>query len=174
VSTTLLSYLCKLGYSAAGTARTNSEICQEFVAKKKAEQSNQYISRWGELWQAPTIDNLVLQTAWKDNNLVLFLSTIHNFIKLDPELVHAQQAIVEPGMFIRPELIVHDHKRSKATSTAAQAVQDGFGSATIKKLAIPCAIDKYNYRMGQVDSEDQYQSENPGLHRIRCGGWHAL
>jgi Transposase IS4 len=42
VSTTLLSYLRKLGYGAAGTARTNSGICQEFVAKKKAEQSNQY------------------------------------------------------------------------------------------------------------------------------------
>jgi hypothetical protein len=40
VSTTLLSYLRKLGYGAAGTARTNSGICKDFVAKKKAEQSN--------------------------------------------------------------------------------------------------------------------------------------
>jgi hypothetical protein len=174
VSTTLLSYLRKLGYGAAGTARTNSGICQEFVAKKKAEQSNQYISRWGELWQAPTIDNLVLQTAWKDNNLVLFLSTIHDFIKLDPELVRAQQAIVEPGTFIGLELIVRDRKRSKATSTAARAVRDEFGSATTKKLAIPRAIDEYNYRMGQVDRGDQFRAGNPGLRRIRRGGWHAL
>lgn len=88
----------------------------------------------------------MLQTAWKDNNLVLFLSTIHDFIKLDPKLVRAQQ-----GTYIGPELIVHNRKRSKATSTAAWAVQDEFGSATTKKLAIPRAIDEYNYRMGQVD-----------------------
>jgi hypothetical protein len=119
VSTTLLSYLRKLGYGAVGTARTNSGICKEFVAKKKAEQSNQKISKWGDLWQAPTIDNLVLQTAWKDNNLVLFMSTIHDFIRLDPKLVREQQATMDPGTFIRPELIVRDRKRSKATSTAA-------------------------------------------------------
>lgn len=174
VSTTLLSYLRKLGYGAAGTARTNSGICKEFVAKKKAEQSNQYISRWGELWQAPTIDNLVLQTAWKDNNLVLFLSTIHDSIKLDPKLVRVQQAVMDPGTYIGPELIVRNRKRPKATSTAARAVRDEFGSATTKKLAIPRAIDEYNYLMGQVDRGDQFRAGNPGLRRIRRGGWHAL
>jgi hypothetical protein len=40
MSTTLLSYLQKLGYSAASTTKTNSGICKEFVAKKKAKQSN--------------------------------------------------------------------------------------------------------------------------------------
>jgi hypothetical protein len=116
----------------------------------------------------------VLQTAWKDNNLVLFLLTIYNFIKLDPELVHTQQAIVDPGTYIGPELIVCNHKCSKSTSTAAWAVQDEFGSATTKKLAISCAIDEYNYRMGQVDQGDQFWAGNPGLRRIRRGGWHAL
>jgi hypothetical protein len=106
----------------------------------------------------------VLQTAWKDNNLVLFLLTIHDFIKLNPELICTQQAIVEPGTFIRPELIVCDRKCSKSTSTAARAVQDEFGSATTKKLAILCAIDKYNYCIGQVDQRDQFWAGNPGLH----------
>jgi hypothetical protein len=45
VSTQLFLYLRTLGYGAAGTCRTNSGICQEFVNKKKAEQTNQRISR---------------------------------------------------------------------------------------------------------------------------------
>jgi hypothetical protein len=56
VSTTLFSYLRKLGYGAAGTTRTNSGICKDFVAKKKAEQTNQQTSRWGSLWQVPTVE----------------------------------------------------------------------------------------------------------------------
>jgi hypothetical protein len=173
-STTLFSYLRNLGYGAAGTARTNSGICKDFVTKKKAEQANQHTSSWGSLWQVPTEDNLVLETAWKDNNLVLFLSTIHTFVKLDPDLVRVQQAIMDPGQFISSELIVRIRKRPKATSTAAWSVRAEFGSATTKKLAIPRTIDEYNYRMGQVDRGDQYRAGNPGLRRIRRGGWHAL
>jgi hypothetical protein len=156
VSTTLFLYLRNLGYGAAGTARTNSDICKDFVVKKKAEQSNQLTSSWGAFWQASTIDNLVLETAWKDNNLVLFLSTIHDFVKLDPEVVCAQQAIVDLSTSIWPELLVQNQKRPKTTSTAARAVHTEFGSATIKKLAILCAIDKYNHCIGQVDQGDQF------------------
>ena len=43
-----------------------------------------------------------------------------------------------------------------------------------KNLAIPCVIDEYNHKMGQVDLADQYRAGNPGLRRIRRGGWHAL
>jgi hypothetical protein len=45
VSTTLFSYLQRLGYGTAGTCHTNSGICQEFMLKKKAEQANQSISQ---------------------------------------------------------------------------------------------------------------------------------
>jgi hypothetical protein len=112
----------------------------------------------------------MLQTAWKDNNLVLFLSTIHDSIKLNPELVHIQQAIVDLDTYIGPELIVHNRKRPKATSTAARAVRDEFGSATTKNLAILYMINEYNYLIDQVDQRDQFQAENPGLHRIRHSG----
>jgi hypothetical protein len=47
------------------------------------------------------------------------MSTIYDFIRLDPKLVQEQQATVDPGTFIRLELIVRNRKRSKATSTAA-------------------------------------------------------
>jgi len=112
----------------------------------------------------------VLETAWKDNNLVLFLSTIHDFVGLDPDLVRIQQATADPGDFIGSELIVQTRKRPKATSTAAWSVRAEFGSATTKKLAILHAIDEYNHHMGQVDRGDQYQVGNPGLRRIRRGG----
>jgi len=174
VSTTLFSYLRRLGYSAAGTCRTNSGICQEFVLKKKAEQANQSISRLRSLWQAPTKDNLVLQTAWKDNNLVLFLSTIHYPVELDSEIVRTLQANTEPGNLIGQELIVRNRRRPRATSTAAKSVRAEFGDAVRKNLAIPCVIDEYNHKMGQVDLADQYRADNPGRRRIRRGGWHAL
>ena len=174
VSTKLFSYLRNLGYGGAGTCRTNSGICQEFVDKKKAEQANQRISRWGLLWQAPTENNLVLQTAWKDNNLVLFLSTIHYPIEIDPEIVRILQAQTKPGNLIGQELIVRNRGRPRATSTAAKSVRAEFGDAVRKNLAIPCVIDEYNHKMGQVDLADQYRAGNPGLHRIRRRGWHAL
>jgi hypothetical protein len=44
VSITLFSYLRFLGYGAADTCYTNSEIYQKFVLKKKAKQANQSIS----------------------------------------------------------------------------------------------------------------------------------
>jgi hypothetical protein len=116
----------------------------------------------------------VLQTAWKDNNLVLFLSTIHYPVELAPDIVRIQQAITKPGNLIGQELIVQDCRQPRATSTAAKSVQAEFGNAIQKNLAIPCVIDKYNHKMGQVDLADQYRAGNPGLRRIRRGGWHAL
>lgn len=132
----------------AGTCRTNSGICQDFVTKKKAEQANQSISQWGSLWQAHTEDNLVLQTAWKDNNLVLFLSTIHYPVEIDPELVRTLQAKLKPSNLIGWALIVRDRGRPRATSTVAKSVRAEFGDAIQKNLAIPCSIDEYNHKMG--------------------------
>jgi hypothetical protein len=116
----------------------------------------------------------VLQTAWKDNNLVLFLSTIHYPVESDPEIVRILQAKIQPGSLIGRELIVRNRGQPRATSTAAKSVQAEFGDAVQKNLAIPCVIDEYNHKMGQVDLADQYRAGNPGLCRIRCGGWHAL
>jgi hypothetical protein len=42
-STKLFGYLQDLGYGATGTARTNSGICAEFVAKKQADQKKDNI-----------------------------------------------------------------------------------------------------------------------------------
>jgi len=49
-----------------------------------------------------------------------------------------------------------------------------FGSEPVKDLPIPKFIDDYNHYMGQVDQADQRRASNPGLRRIKRGGWHAL
>jgi hypothetical protein len=95
--------------------------------KKKAERANQLISRWGSLWQVPTEDNLVLQTAWKDNNLVLFLLMIHYPVELDSEIVLTLQAKTKPGNKIGQALIVRNRGWPRATSTAAKSVRAEFG-----------------------------------------------
>jgi hypothetical protein len=150
-STKLLNYLRSLGYGCTATARTNSGICKEFVAKKQLDKKAD-IEPWGTLYQAPTIDNTILQSAWKDNALVLFLSTTHG----------------------TPDLIFRHRKRPSTTSTSARTARAVFGSEHSKDLPIPTFIDDYNHYMGQVDQADQLRATNPGLRRIRRGGWQAL
>ena len=89
-STTLFTYLQSLGYSATGTCRTNSGISKDLVDIKKREQANPNLTPWGTIQQEPTMDNQVLQTAWKDNNIVLMLLTIHDFVALDLDLAKLQ------------------------------------------------------------------------------------
>jgi hypothetical protein len=93
---------------------------------------------------------------------------------MDPEIVRTLQAKLKPSNLIGLELIVRDRGRSRATSTAAKSVRAEFGDAVRKNLAIPCVIDEYNHKMGQVDLADQYRAGNPGRRRIRHGGWHAI
>jgi hypothetical protein len=85
-STTLFTYLRSLGYGATGICKINSGISKSFVSIKKTEQANPNLTPWGTIRQEPTMDNQVLQTAWKDNNIVLMLSTIHDYVVLDPDL----------------------------------------------------------------------------------------
>ena len=101
-STKLFGYLWELGFGATGTARTNSGICADFVAKKQADAKNDTIP-WGTLYSEPTIDNNVLQSAWKDNALVLFLLTTH---KTGPD-----------------QLVIRHRKRPATTSTSAKTAR---------------------------------------------------
>jgi hypothetical protein len=98
------------------------------------------------------------------------LSTIHCSVELDSEIVQTLQTKTRPGNLIEYTLIVQDCRQPRATSTAAKSVQAEFGDAVQKNLAIPCSIDEYNHKMGQVDLADQYRAGNPGLRYIRQGG----
>jgi hypothetical protein len=152
-STKLLGYLRDLGFGATGTARTNSGICIDFVAKKQADKKKDTIP-WGTLYSEPTIGNDINQSAWKDNALVLFLSTTH---ETGPD-----------------QVVVRHRKRPATTSTSAKTARAPFGSKPSKDLPIPKFVDDYNHYMGYVDRADQLRATNPGLRRIRHGGWHAL
>lgn len=152
-STKLFGYLRELGFGATGTARTNSGICADFVAKKQVDAKKDDIP-WGTLYSKPTISNNVVQSAWKDNALVLFLSTTH---ETGPD-----------------QLVIRHRKRPATTSTSAKTARQAFGPDSEKDLPIPKFVDDYNHYMGYVDQADQLRASNPGLRRIKHGGWHAL
>jgi hypothetical protein len=131
----------------------NSGICADFVTKKQADAKKDTIP-WGTLYSGPTMSNKIAQLAWKDNALVLFLSTTH-----------------ETGL---DQIVIRHRKRPTTTSTSAKTARKPFGSEPEKDLPIPKFVDDYNHYMGYVDRADQLRATNPGLRRIRHGGWHAL
>ena len=145
-STKLFEHLRQLGFGATGTARINSGICADFVAKKQADQKKVSIP-WGTLFSEPTISNKVAQSAWKDNALVLFLSTTH---QTSPD-----------------QVIIRHRKRPATTSTSAKTARKAFGSEPEKDLPIPKFVDDYNHYMGYVDRADQLRATNPGLRRVK-------
>jgi hypothetical protein len=72
------------------------------------------------------------------------------------------------------QLVIRHRKRPATTSTLAKTARQAFGPNPEKDLPIPKFVDDYNHYMGYVDQADQRQASNPGLRRIRRGGWHAV
>jgi hypothetical protein len=64
------------GHGATGTARPNCGIFKELIDAKKKDKSGKSGFKFNEIKVIPTPDNQVNQIAWKDNALVLFLSTV--------------------------------------------------------------------------------------------------
>ena len=93
-----------------------------------------------------------MQSAWKNNVLILFLSTTHGII----------------------DTIMRKQKQSFTTSISTKIARKSFGSSAWKELLIPIFIDEYNHNMRHVDRADQLRSYNPRLRRIRRGDWYAL
>ena len=89
---------------------------------------------WGSLYL--TSDGEVLQAAWKDQNIVLFMNTIS----------------------IRRETIIRNRRRSTTTATNSQTSRKIYGNQSIKDLEIPAFIDDYNHYMGGMDQADQLRS----------------
>ena len=93
----------------------------------------------------------ILQFAWKDQALVLFMST------------------VSEGF----DEVIKNRRRPAATSTGGAKSRAPFGPDARKDLPIPRAIDLYNHRMGGVDQADQLRSYYH-TQQTHMKGWKAI
>ena len=146
---TLFRILREQQIGATGTCRANSGIYKGFMALKSAEGKG---LPWGELKVMPTADGQVNQFAWKDNALVLALSTVYS----------------------GNEYVVRNRRRPNAATAAGRAARQVFGNEPRKELRIPTFIDAYNHNMNGVDVGDQMRASLSADHRVRRGGWQAL
>ena len=91
---------------------------------------------WGKLFGRLSKDGTVLQFAWKDQQVVLFMSTVSN----------------------GRATITRKRKRFSKTFTNAKTFRVVFGSFAVKELALFEFIDIYNHFMNGVDVADQLRS----------------
>jgi len=88
---------------------------------------------WGELYGCLSSDQKVLQLAWKDTQIVLFMTT----------LVDASATV--------SRLRKRPNKKDKW-------IKQAFGDQPFKRLEIPDFIDMYNHLMNGVDQADQIRT----------------
>jgi hypothetical protein len=150
VSERFLEFLRSKGYGATGTCRTNSGVITELIDLKKKDKGDTI--PWGTLRAMPTRSGKVIQVGWKDNALVLGMSTV----------------IGGEGSVER------QRRKPKSSSTSAKTARAPFGpDEYIKAMSIPLFYDLYNYNMNAVDRADQLAANNSGLRHVRRGGWQA-
>ncbi|KAK2005311.1 hypothetical protein LZ32DRAFT_499555, partial [Colletotrichum eremochloae] len=94
----------------------------------------------------------VNQFAWKDNDPVLFLSTV----------------------FRNGQEVIRSRRRPAEDSAAKRAARQVFGPDVRKDLPVPRAIDECNHKMNGVDVSDQMRSYYQYSHPIRRGGWQSI
>ncbi|KJZ68721.1 hypothetical protein HIM_11887 [Hirsutella minnesotensis 3608] len=152
-SPSLFLALRQRGIGATGTARTNCGIDKLLTQHKAADAKGQLNWPWGTLKSIPTPDNLVNQLAWKDNALVLMLSTVHTGRQLEQRIRRRPASLTKPQQ---------------------KAIKREFGDDPIKQLPVPTATAEYNDNMGGVDVGDQLRSYLGFDHAIRRGGWRAI
>ena len=152
-SARLLSVLRELGFGAAGTVRVTKTKRDEYEekhgtkAQKQQKEKNRGLDtslsdlkleygaqlEWGQLYGVISADKRVAQFAWKDQQVVLFMSTIHD----------------------GKQQVERLRRRPALTSTNARTSRAPFGNLAVKKLPIPDFIDLYNHFMNGVDVADQ-------------------
>ena len=174
-SARLLSRLKTLGFGGAGTVRTSKTVREEIEEKNGTKQQkakkeyNRGLDRslsdlklihnaqlkWGTLYGVLSEDEEVLELAWKDQNVVLFMTTVD-----------------QAG-----DTIERLRRRPAATATNARTSRAEFGEAVVKLLPVPVFINKYNHFMNGVDQADQLRSYYT-TQRIHVKnwkpGWHYL
>ena len=91
---------------------------------------------WGRLYGSLSENGDVLEFAWKDQNVILFMTTVHN----------------------GTEMVLRMRRRPGKTATNARTSRVVFGDHAIKELLIPGFINMYNHYMNGVDEADQLRS----------------
>ncbi|EGU72497.1 hypothetical protein FOXB_16993 [Fusarium oxysporum f. sp. conglutinans Fo5176] len=134
-SSNLFRRLRQLGHGATGTLRRNCGLYRLLV-KLKADDNTAAVN----------------QIAWKDNALVLFLSTV----------------------FTGNERVDRIRKRPTTDQLAARPIQEFFGEEPVKVVSIPSIAATYNDEMNAVDRGDQMRAYWGPDRRVRRGGWRAL
>jgi hypothetical protein len=147
----LLKYSRAKGWSIIGTASGKSGIYKDFIVKKTEDAKKDQIP-WGTLYSKPSEDSLINYFAWKDNALVLFMSTI------SPD----------------DEYIERLRKRPSETSTSAKMSRVPFGDHSRKNLSTPKFDDQYNHSMGYVNQGSQLKQPNCCQKICRKGGQQSL
>lgn len=150
-SARLLTQLADKGFGGAGTVRTTTTQREkdeqrsgtEAQRRKLPKEQNRGLQRclsdlktehnlqipWGSLYGALSEDDRVLEFAWKDQNVVLFMTTVHT----------------------GREMVNRVRRRLALTATNSRTSRLAFGAESVKELAIPQFIDMYNHFMGGVD-----------------------
>jgi hypothetical protein len=98
---------------------------------------------WNTLYSELSNDKKVLQFAWRDSNVVLFMS---NF--------HTGRGFVE-----------RERKRPGGTSKGMNVVKKAFGNKAKMTALIPDFIDGYNHGMNGVDLFDQSRKAYESLRK---------
>jgi hypothetical protein len=121
--------------------------------KKQGKKSGR--AAWRSLRQTPNSQNVVLQSSWKDNAIVLLLSTTHQTVELDPEIIRDSKRKYSTGVQLRKSMIVRRRKRPGTTSSSAKTARTPFHGKPLKNLPIPMVINDYNLIMGAADQTDE-------------------
>ncbi|KAK1840386.1 hypothetical protein CCHR01_16995 [Colletotrichum chrysophilum] len=148
-SVKLFRALRRQNIGATGTCRKDGGIDAELVAEKADEGKG---IPWGAVHAIPTADGEVNQFTWKDNALVLFLTTVYR----------------------ETSEVIRSRRRPAGDTAAKRAARQVFGPDVRKDLAIPSAIDQYNHNMNGVDTSDQMRSYYAYERPIRRGGWQSI
>ncbi|EXM13229.1 hypothetical protein FOTG_18316 [Fusarium oxysporum f. sp. vasinfectum 25433] len=153
----LFRLLRQLGYGATGTARPNCGITTEIKhIRETGKAPNGTPLKYNEVYLIPTKDKQVLQIAWKDSSVVLFLSSVHSAAPHDRILTKRKLPA------------------KRGTKAEAQHLQQVFNGDSFKMTPIPSVAAQYNVEMNHVDRGDQIRSYTTYEHRFRRGPWQAL
>ncbi|KAH7464233.1 hypothetical protein FOMA001_g17874 [Fusarium oxysporum f. sp. matthiolae] len=156
-SPNLFRALRQLGCGATGTARPNCGITTELKhAKERNKAGDGSLIEYNEVLAIPTHDNKVMQIAWKDSGIVLFLPTVHS--GADNKRTPKKRKL----------------PAKRRTKAELQRLQQVFGGDSFKIIPIPSVAAEYNDEMNHVDRVDQLRSYTTYEHRFRRGPWQAL